>query len=302
LTLFQLYPADLSLEAYIRCALNAELLSLPTFVVTFLQATKSPSVQDVGTIDMLCKLIREVHTNSRLPLVAPYQEESAHTVLEILQESLGVLHLCLALPYHFSHQATASVAWLVDELHKCIVDFSQITTTQAMIAFTQVFELLNSNNFDTPVQDMLLHIGNKLRLILGDDVKMAQEAQMMQTIQLTYGKGDALGPNSPTDIVTCSLILRHLVSRFIVCVVPMAKSLAKLSYRTSAFSSAHANMALVMLLATFRSTLWTPAQFYTQLFLSAFHCMSQSVSQRNTAILWKSFIVTRVRSSRVVKC
>ena len=154
LTLFQLYPADLSLQAYIRQALVSELLSLPTFVVTFLQATKSPSVQDAGTIDMLCKLIRDIHTNLRFPLVLPSLQDESDAVLMILQESLGVLRMCNNFPYHFYQQVSASVAWLVDELHKCIIDFSQISTTQAMITYTQVQELINISS-DAQIQAML---------------------------------------------------------------------------------------------------------------------------------------------------
>ena len=176
---------------------------------------------DAVTIDMICKLIREIHTTSHLPLVAQYpHEESSAAVFMILQESLNMLQICLNLPYHLSHQATTSLAWLLDELHKCIVDFSQITTSQAMVAYAELQEVLNSNSLEPSLQRTLLLISNKLRIVLGDDARMAQEAQMMQTIQLSYRKGDALGRNSDDDIVTCSLMLRHLVSFHLVFFAP----------------------------------------------------------------------------------
>jgi mediator of RNA polymerase II transcription subunit 5 len=48
-------------------------------------------------------------------------------------------------------------------------------------------------------------------LLIGDDAKVAREAQMMHTIQMALGKGDLLGPNSETDIITFSLLLHNFV-------------------------------------------------------------------------------------------
>ena len=40
---------------------------------------------------------------------------------------------------------------------------------------------------------------------------MAQETQLMRSKQSTLGKGDVIGPNSDSDLVSCGLLLRQLV-------------------------------------------------------------------------------------------
>lgn len=79
--------------------------------------------------------------------------------------------------------------------------------------FTDANDMLQTLRLPPALREELDHFIISLSLVIGDDAKAAREAQMLHTIQLTMDKGDVFGPNSETDIVTCSLVLQHLVSR-----------------------------------------------------------------------------------------
>lgn len=216
LSLFSAYPADLSLLAYIKSALHAHLLSLPVFVVTFLQAAKSPSLHDTSTLDVLCRLVQEEHFASALPPHGSLVrfDEAPTTVLAIVQDGLSLLRTAYALPPSPFHALSASASELVILLLSCVGDLSQVSMGEAMVHYGDVLELTQTLPLHDDVRAVLNGFALSLSMILGDDAKMAQEAQMMQTLQITLGKGDIAGPNSQSDIITCSLLLRHLVSIF----------------------------------------------------------------------------------------
>lgn len=54
-------------------------------------------------------------------------------------------------------------------------------------------------------------------------------------------------------------------------------------------------MAVAVLVTTFRWTSWTPRVFYTQIFLAAVSILAQTSVHRDSALIWRSFIITRVR-------
>lgn len=215
LELYGPYPSDLLLYSYLQYALhNFELLSLPAFVLTFLESAKSPSLHDTSTLNMLCRLIHEEHFASGLP---PAQSLlNAHDsltpkVLEIVHGALGLLRVSYNLQVSSFHKLVLSATQLVVHLLSCVEDMTSVTATQAMMHYAAVQEVLQIPQLDQGLKTVLESYALSLSMIWGDDAKMAQEAQQMQTLQLSMGKGDILGPNSQSDIVTCSLVLRHLV-------------------------------------------------------------------------------------------
>ncbi|KAG5342399.1 hypothetical protein C0989_002234 [Termitomyces sp. Mn162] len=143
-----------------------------------------------------------------------------------------------------------------------------------MVYFADANDLLQNFQLAPDVQRVLETFVLSLSLLIGDDVKVAREAQMLHPIPLTLGKGSLNGSGSETDIVTFSLFLHHLVF-----------------YRAHDFGVGDNQSSIAVLVALFRWTAWSPVVFYTQLFLSAFTCLSQSASK---ALIWKAFVVGRL--------
>ncbi|KAH8120455.1 mediator complex subunit Med5-domain-containing protein [Phellopilus nigrolimitatus] len=281
LTLFGLYPADLLLYSYITYALhNHDLLSLPIFVSTFVEAAKSPNLHDSSTLDMLCRLVQEEHFSSGLPpdqSLLSFHDTLAPRTLEIVHGGLALLRVSYTLPSSPFHNLTSSASQLVILLLSCIGDMSSVSTAQAMMHYAEVLEMLQTLQLNGEIRTVLETFALSLSMILGDDAKMAQEAQLMQTLQLSLGKGDILGPNSHSDIVTCSLLLRHLMEN-----------------RTTMSGSGNTPVAIASLVSAFRWTSWSPRVFYTQLFQAALSILAQNSSNHNSALVWRSFVVTRL--------
>ncbi len=61
LMLFEYYPGDAVLQAYLKEAIQSRLISLPTFTATFLLAARSRALRDPVTLSLLCKTIQEAH-------------------------------------------------------------------------------------------------------------------------------------------------------------------------------------------------------------------------------------------------
>ncbi|KAI5123762.1 hypothetical protein M0805_000352 [Coniferiporia weirii] len=283
LELFGPYPADTLLYSYLKHALHGiGLLSLPAFVSTFVEAAESPNLHDTSTLDMLCRLIQEEQYSSGLPpdqSLLNVHDHSTPRVLEITHGCLSLLRVSYSLPISPFHNLTSSASQLVVLVLSCVGDMSTVSTAQAMMHYAEVLEILQISQLNSEIRAVLETFALSLSMVLGDDAKMAQEAQLMQTLQLSLGKGDILGPNSQSDLVTCSLLLRYLVGN-----------------RTATSGSGNTPMAVALLVATFRWTSWTPKVFYIQLFLAAISIIAQSSSHHKTASIWRSFIITRLTS------
>jgi len=83
--------------------------------------------------------------------------------------------------------------------------------------FADANDILQTLNLSEDVRQVLQTFVVSLSLLFGDDANVSREAQMAQTIQLSLGKGDVLGPGSDTDIITLTLILHHLVCYYHHC-------------------------------------------------------------------------------------
>lgn len=153
---------------------------------------------------------------------------------------------------------------------------SQVSTAQAGVHFQTATLLQQNYRLSPDVRQVLETFMLTLSLLMGDDAKLAREAQMMHTMQLTHGKGDIIGSSSNSDLVTLSLCFHSL-----------------LSLRAGDFGAGNLQYCAAVLVGLFRWTSWSPTVFYTQVLLCALICLSQSTTISTS--MWKMFIIGRVR-------
>jgi len=224
LVLYRSYPGDPALQEYLKAALQDGILPISTFVSTLLQAARSPDLHVPATLDTLCRTALDAHYSSGHPPVGSVVafNESPSVTLSTIQDALALLRTAYALPISHFHQLTTSVSELVILLISCISDISQVSTTLALGLFADVNEVLTNYRVTPDVRQVLDSLGISLSLLIGDDVKAAREAQLMQTMQFSLGSqgpgGEVMlgGPSSDTDVITFGLLLNYLV-RFIRC-------------------------------------------------------------------------------------
>ncbi|KAI0721268.1 hypothetical protein C8T65DRAFT_228522 [Cerioporus squamosus] len=275
LVLFRDYPGDPTLQGYLKQAIEDGVLSLPTFLTAFLLA--APSLQDAATLDMLCRVALDHHYASGLPAtgtLVPYGEPATR-LLSTVQCAMQLMRIAYELPVSNFHQLTTSASELLVLLLSCVSDVSQVAPGQAMLYFADANELLQNPRISGGVRQVLETFAYSLSMYLGDDAKVARETQMMHTLQHTV-----LGSSSETDIVTCSLVLNHLIC----C-------------RAGEFGSGDGPHAVAILVSLLRGSSWTPVTFYAQLIISALTCLAQSISPggpTKASSIWRAFTIGRL--------
>lgn len=213
LELYRLYPADPTLREYLQLALSDGLLSNTVFISTFLRSARDPDLQNVSTLDMLCRLALNTHYTSGLPPIGSIipLADSQVSVLSRVQDSLALLRIAHSfLPSNF-HHLILSASELTILLLSCVTDMSQVPTAQAMIYLGDVNDVLHSLRLSPELRQVLENFVLSLSLLMGDDAKAVRDAQMLHTMQLTMGKIDVLDANVETDTITCGLLLQGLV-------------------------------------------------------------------------------------------
>lgn len=203
------------LQDYLTYAIEKGMISVPVFVTTFLQATRSPELHNVATLDMLCRIALTAHYSSGMPPIGSVVSytESPIVILETVQDALALLRTAYSLNMSRSqNHLVSSTSELVILLLSCVTDMSQVSTTQAMVYFADTNDMLQTLRLSPDVRQVLETFVMSLSLLIGDDAKAAREAQMMHNFQLALGKSDIQGPSSDADTVTCGLLLHHLVS------------------------------------------------------------------------------------------
>lgn len=193
------------------------MVSVPVFVTTFLQATRSPELHNASTLDGLCRIALTVHYSSGMPPIGSVvsYSDSATAVLGTVQDALALLRTAHLFNTSHSHNLVSSASELVILLLSCVTDMSQVSTAQAMVYFAEATDILQTLRLSPDVRQVLETFVMSLGLLIGDDAKAAREAQMMHGFQMAIGKGDVMGPSSDADTVTCGLLLHHLVSNVI---------------------------------------------------------------------------------------
>lgn len=200
------------MQGYLKYAIQSGLLSLATFVATFLAAARSPDLHKAATLDTLCRVALDAHYASRMPAIGSFVSytESIPALLASVQDAMALVRVAHNLPVSHFHQLTTSASELMILLMSCVTDLAQIPTPQALLVFADASDLLQMR-LSPGVRQVLESFALNLSLILGDDAKVAREAQMVHSMQLALGKNDILGRSSDADIITCSLVLHSLV-------------------------------------------------------------------------------------------
>jgi mediator of RNA polymerase II transcription subunit 5 len=137
------------------------------------------------------------------------------TILNKIQDAMALLRTAYSLPFSPFHQVTSSASQLLVLLLSCVSDLSQISNAQAAMHYADANDLLTMMNYqlELNLRQTLEAFVISLSISMGDDVKAAREAQMIQSMQLNLGKTDASGSDS--DVITFSLLFHQWVGKFI---------------------------------------------------------------------------------------
>ncbi|KAI1793915.1 mediator complex subunit Med5-domain-containing protein [Ganoderma leucocontextum] len=283
LVLFRDYPGNPALQAYLKEAIQDGLLSLPVFLSAFLQAAQSANLHNPATLDMLCRVVLDHHCASGQPPLGSLVPvtEPATRILSTAQYAMGLLRTAFLLPVSHFHQLTTSASELLVLLTSCIPDPSQIqiSAAQTSLFSTEAKDLFQSFRLSADVRQVLEEFVVSVAFIAGDNPGV--DAQMMPAFQFALGRTETvLGATSETDIVTCSLVLNHLIS----C-------------RASDFGSGDGPHAVAILVALLRGSSWAPWMFYAQLTISALTCSAQRISSTGptrASAIWRAFTIGRL--------
>lgn len=214
LILFGSYPGEPTLGRYLRIAIEQQVLSIPTFVTTFLQAARSATFHSPATLDILCKVVLDAHDASDPPAALGSILSTKMPPLSIfatIHDAVVLLKTAFNFPASNFHKLTASASELLVLLISCASDFSQLATGQAMNYWNDITEL-QQMPLEPHVRQVLDNFTFSLSLVLGDDAKINREAQMMHSIQMSLGnKTDSLAPASEYETTTFCLFFDNLV-------------------------------------------------------------------------------------------
>ena len=213
LILFGSYPGEPTLGRYLRIAIEQQVLSIPTFVTTFLQAARSATFHSPATLDILCKVVLDEHDASDPLALRPIlsAKMAPLSIFATIHDAVVLLKTAFTFPASSFHKLTASASELLTLLISCASDFSQLTTGQAMNYWNDITEL-QQMPLEPHVRQVLDNFTFSLSLVLGDDAKINREAQMMHSIQMSLGnKTDSLAPASEYETTTFCLLFDNLV-------------------------------------------------------------------------------------------
>ena len=167
------------------------------------------------TLDTLVRIALDAHYSSgKQPLGSVVATgESLESILAKLTDAIELVRKAAELTSTHFHTLVTPASELLALILSCISDLSALTTAQALFHFTDVNSLITTCHYRLPddVRQALDSYMVSLTLLLGDDVKAAREAQMMQTMQFALGRGSIFGPNSSSDLVSLGLLLNYIV-------------------------------------------------------------------------------------------
>ena len=213
--LFEYYPGDAVLQAYLKEAIQRRLVSLPTFTATFLLAARSRALREPATLSLLCKTIQEASLWLD-PSAAPGSllPEDPDLALGTVRDALELLRTTYdpsLLAHHFQRVA-APVGSLVMMLTYPTPNFPNASGTLALECIQSIKDILHhafalDHNLRQPLENLAL----TLSLSLGENASFTSRGSVSST-RSSLGQVDILGPGLENDITTCSLLLFHLVS------------------------------------------------------------------------------------------
>lgn len=213
--LFEYYPGDAVLQAYLKEAIQTRLVSLPTFTATFLLAARSRALREPATVSPLCKTIQEAHiwldpSSSPATLLPENPDLALGTVRDAL-ELLRTTYDPILPPHHFQ-RVVEPVGNLVMLLINPTPNFPNASGALALECIQSIKDLLlHAFALDPNLRQPLENLALSLSLFLGDHASLNSRGSVSSS-RSSLGQVDVLGPGLETDITTCSLLLFHLVS------------------------------------------------------------------------------------------
>lgn len=184
-------------------------------MTTFLLAARSPDLHDPATLDMLCRIAIESHFSSGLLLSSSSVisfTESPDGILTSIRNALELLKTAHSLPISHFHRLIESVGYLVTLLTSSFTDISKVPRAQAMACAEEIREAQQMFSLSQDVREALAVFAHHLDIWNDGSSTPILEMPPMHTVQPSLGKGDILAPGTESDVVTCSLMLYHLVS------------------------------------------------------------------------------------------
>lgn len=190
------------------------LISLPVLLATFLQASKSPGLQNPTTMESLCRMIISQHYLSSKPALGSLIPlgESASLALERVLDSFSLLSVaCSIPPPHF--QGVSNAASELCSLLLSCVEVNKVNLNDSMLLCTQIHAIAN-----LPLPALLLDQLSRLEMALNlnimdkSDRKAAREGPLIHDLTTSIGPGIVAESLPETDLSTCSVASQHLVS------------------------------------------------------------------------------------------
>ena len=213
--LFEYYPGDAVLQAYLKEAIQRRLVSLPTFTATFLLAARSRALREPATLSLLCKTIQEASLwLDPSPAPGTLLPEDPDLALGMIRDALELLRSTYdpLLPVHHFQRVVAPVGNLVMLLIYPTPNFPNVSGALALECIQSIKDLLHHVfALDHTLRQPLENLALSLSLFLGENPGLISLGSVPST-RSSFGQADILGPGLENDITTCSLLLFHLVS------------------------------------------------------------------------------------------
>jgi len=132
------------------------------------------------------------------------------SIFATIHDAVAPLKIAFTFPVSGFHELTTSASELLILLVSCASDFSQLSG-QAINYWNDITEL-QQMPLESHVRQTLDNFTFSLNLVLGDDVKINREAQIMHSIQMSLGnKTHSLAPTSEYETTTFCLLFDNLV-------------------------------------------------------------------------------------------
>ncbi|KZW00618.1 hypothetical protein EXIGLDRAFT_132482 [Exidia glandulosa HHB12029] len=289
LELFVSYPGDQTLLAYLHMlvapptytAMAHSYVPLSNALGFFIR--NAGQMTDPATFHLVFKTLIGLHYANP---VSAYG--SIITYGETVPSILNTVNACLPLLSTWEsltsstpfHGQPSPISQIIVLLLSYVQDYSSITTTEAMMYYSEVQHALQTIPFDSDTRQALENLMMSLGLVVGDNAKAAREVEMMQAIQLNLAKSSSVGAAAGLDIITCGTLLRNLFDE-----------------RAHDLSFGHTDEVVAVLRAVFHYTAMPLPAFYTQLILAAFDIVSQYAPQTPQKLryqLWCSLVISRL--------
>ncbi|EGO04872.1 hypothetical protein SERLA73DRAFT_173980 [Serpula lacrymans var. lacrymans S7.3] len=278
ISLYHRHPGDTRLHDYLRNGLDEGMISVVDFVATLLQAVRSPELRD-DTLDILCKIALDTHRwVAKLPMVSYVAIANSHTaviMMDVVQDAFTLLRTVNSSSSSRFHTLLFSTSKLIVVILSWVPDISRVSASRAALLLADANDILHTSQLLPDVRQALQSFALSLSFLIGNDAKVAREAQMMQTLHLALGKKETLGPDR-SDVITCTMLLQALVT----C-------------RGGDFGPGCVANTVAMFFGMQRWNAWSTSALYTHLLIAAFTC-TQAQNTHRGSLIWKSFMIGRL--------